>query len=412
MKKLFISYSHQDASEYAGQLAAQLEKTFSSDLIVIFDKRDLSDHQSILYFEQVSAKKADFIVSFISERYLKSLHCMYELCSAYAGGVEEQFGERLFVLLPSPISDMKAVFGRTIEDWEKMTEDTRPLIEINALRRVKNEVSEVLSIVQNRLLSPIPGGNQANLTDILREKLKSLPSNTEALKYKCDRNDQRGTLKYLATSDKRLHFIAVHGFNDNKLLWIVKEFVHSQQKDGVPTKFFDLCTLHQVVESELIANAVGNQVKKALSFNASASTVCVPFLVEAQSFDTRVKVDALRGGLEKAQKTLLEKMDPLKTVFVFILINETPPPFRLLRFLEFYQAKSIKNNLANGTRVLPRVPDVGKQDINNWLTYELEVNSIEAEKKTPEFRGLKRWQKIPMEEAELILNRLLKETSR
>lgn len=79
-KKIFLSYSHKDA-DIADLIQKKLEILLDEKAVISRDVRDVKFHQSFYQFMQ-SIQEHDFVIMVVSDHYLKSRNCMYEVLEA------------------------------------------------------------------------------------------------------------------------------------------------------------------------------------------------------------------------------------------------------------------------------------------------------------------------------------------
>jgi len=94
-RSVFISYAWGDESE---RTVDELEQAFAGHGIrIVRDKKDLGYKGSIKKFEQ-QIGKGQYIILVISDKYLRSEHCMYELVEIDAN---QDFRKRIFPIMLS-----------------------------------------------------------------------------------------------------------------------------------------------------------------------------------------------------------------------------------------------------------------------------------------------------------------------
>ena len=114
MRELFISYAWGGDSE---SIANKIDKTFESmDINLIRDKRDLGFKGRITAFmEEIG--KGNAVISIISDKYLKSENCMFELVEIAANG---DFYDRIFPIVLEDAQIYKPIKRiRYIQHWEQ-----------------------------------------------------------------------------------------------------------------------------------------------------------------------------------------------------------------------------------------------------------------------------------------------------
>lgn len=117
-REVFISYAWGGESE---QVAEELEQSFSAeDIKVVRDKHDLGFKSDIsLFMEEIG--RGACVILVISDRYLKSANCLFELVQISKHG---EFAERIFpvVLGDARIYDPRARLGY-VEYWEQRRDE-------------------------------------------------------------------------------------------------------------------------------------------------------------------------------------------------------------------------------------------------------------------------------------------------
>lgn len=122
-KSVFISYAWGGDSEI---ITDQIDKTLQSNkILIIRDKRDVNFRSSIKDFMETLGKGKCIIV-IISDRYLKSKNCLYELLQISSHG---SFVDRIFpvVLKDANIFDAKDLIGY-VEYWELQIKELKKAI--------------------------------------------------------------------------------------------------------------------------------------------------------------------------------------------------------------------------------------------------------------------------------------------
>ncbi len=126
-KCVFISYAWGSASE---KIVNELEKIFTENGIqIVRDKKDLSYKGSIAAFEKRIAQ-GQCIILVVSDKYLRSEHCMYELVEANRN---QNIRARIFPIVLADARIYKAIDRLTyINHWEKQIEQLN-----SGIKRVK-----------------------------------------------------------------------------------------------------------------------------------------------------------------------------------------------------------------------------------------------------------------------------------
>lgn len=149
---IFLSYNWNNKD-----VADQIDEWFSENNIKLKrDVRDLKYKQSIKDFMK-SIRNADFVIMIISDDYLKSKNCMYEVLEFVK---EQKFRDKIIpIIKSSEIFDIKhqVVFQKfwthEISELKKIqkeldSENSIPLLEeINIYNKIENELLDFLKIV-------------------------------------------------------------------------------------------------------------------------------------------------------------------------------------------------------------------------------------------------------------------------
>lgn len=117
-KEVFVSYAWRDESE---EIVNQLEKAFQDkDITLVRDKHDLGYKGRIKEFmERLGRGKAVVVV--ISDRYLKSENCMFELVQIAKNG---QFYDRIFPIVLGDANIYKPIHRiKYIKHWEDQIQE-------------------------------------------------------------------------------------------------------------------------------------------------------------------------------------------------------------------------------------------------------------------------------------------------
>ncbi len=156
--EIFISYAWKGDSEV---IADALEKTFQQkDIKMIRDKTNL-DYKGLIreFMQEIGLGKCVIIV--ISDKYLKSKNCMFELLEIAKNG---DFYNRIFPIVLPDANIYDAVERlKYINYWDEKIEKLNQAIknvkevtnlqgitdEINLYRNIRNEISQLTDTIQN-----------------------------------------------------------------------------------------------------------------------------------------------------------------------------------------------------------------------------------------------------------------------
>ncbi len=155
---IFISHAWGGISdEILAQLVKRLE---AEDITFILDKRDLSYRQSIHDF-MVQLGEADMVIIILSNKYLKSEYCMFELLEIHKN---ENLSERIFPIVLDEVKiSSSADRLEFVKYWETQL--------MNLQNKVKelNSLSYIEGITDDLNLYAEIRNNIARLTGILRD---------------------------------------------------------------------------------------------------------------------------------------------------------------------------------------------------------------------------------------------------
>lgn len=156
-KEVFISYAWGDNSE---AMANKIDDAFqASEITLIRDKNNLSFKGSIKGFmEQIGKGKAVIVI--ISDKYLKSENCMFELVEIAANG---DYRDRIFPIVLSDAEIYKPVKRiRYIQHWEQEIADLDEAMKavsaanlqgfresIDLYTRIRNTIAELVEILKD-----------------------------------------------------------------------------------------------------------------------------------------------------------------------------------------------------------------------------------------------------------------------
>ncbi len=155
---IFISHAWGGVSD---EVLAQLVKRLESENIrFILDKRDLSYRQSIRDF-MVQLGEADMVIIILSNKYLKSEYCMFELLEIHKN---ENLNERIF---PIVLEEVKISSSSDRIEFVKYWENQ--LIELQNKVKELNSLSYIEGITDDLNLYSEIRNNIARLTGILRD---------------------------------------------------------------------------------------------------------------------------------------------------------------------------------------------------------------------------------------------------
>ena len=155
--EIFISYAWGGESE---QIVNQLDQTFQArDVTIIRDKRDLGFKGRIQAFmEQIGRGKAVIVV--ISDKYLKSPNCMFELVQIAKNG---QFYDRIFpIVLADAQIYRPAERIKYVQHWEQQIKELDEAMknvssaklqgfweEINQYTEIRNTIAELVHLLKD-----------------------------------------------------------------------------------------------------------------------------------------------------------------------------------------------------------------------------------------------------------------------
>ncbi len=157
-KAIFISHAWGGVSD---DILAHLVKRLKEENIAfILDKRDLSYRQSISEF-MIQLGKADMVIIILSNKYLKSEYCMFELIQIYKN---ENLRERIF---PIVLDEVQISSSADRLEFVKFWENA--LIELQNKIKELNSLSFIEGITEDLNLYSEIRNNIARLTGILRD---------------------------------------------------------------------------------------------------------------------------------------------------------------------------------------------------------------------------------------------------
>ncbi len=157
-KSIYISHAWGGTSD---EILAQLVQRLEAEKIgFILDKRDLAYRQSIHDF-MVRLGKADMVIIILSNKYLKSEYCMFELIQIYHN---ESLTDRIF---PIVLDEVKISSSVDRLDFVKFWENQ--LIELQNKVKELNSLSYIEGITDDLNLYAEIRNNIARLTGILRD---------------------------------------------------------------------------------------------------------------------------------------------------------------------------------------------------------------------------------------------------
>lgn len=122
-KRIFLSYCHNE-SELADLIEERLLKYIRNDFYISRDVRDVGYRESFRSFMQ-SVREHEFVIMLISDSYLKSINCMYEMTEVFQDHAYEK--KLLFIVLQDTDAQYcgnppKNRIGAQIYDLKKMEE--------------------------------------------------------------------------------------------------------------------------------------------------------------------------------------------------------------------------------------------------------------------------------------------------
>lgn len=157
-KAIFISHAWGGISD---EILAELTKTLEKeDISFILDKRDLGYRASINEF-MVELGKADMVIIILSNKYLKSEYCMFELIQIYRN---QNLRDRIF---PIVLDEVKISSSADRLEFVKYWEDQ--LQNLQAKVKELDSLSYIEGITEDLNLYAEIRNNIARLTGILRD---------------------------------------------------------------------------------------------------------------------------------------------------------------------------------------------------------------------------------------------------
>ncbi|MFZ1677616.1 MAG: TIR domain-containing protein [Saprospiraceae bacterium] len=157
-KAIFISHAWGGISD---EILAELTKTLEQeDIQFILDKRDLAYRQSINNF-MVELGKADMVIIILSNKYLKSEYCMFELIQIYRN---DNLRDRIFPIVLDEVKiSSSADRLEFVKFWEGQLENLQKKVkELNSLSYIEGITDDLNLYAEIR-------NNIARLTGILRD---------------------------------------------------------------------------------------------------------------------------------------------------------------------------------------------------------------------------------------------------
>ena len=173
-KKLFISYSWNNYNE-----VEKIDKDFESIGIVLTrDIRDVGDYKSIKTFMK-KIKTTDYALMIISDSYLKSKNCMYEVLELLK---EDDYKDKILPILLDDCNNISTIEGKTlyIKFWEDEYKKNKELIEsvnfqnsvelindLNIIENISRNISHFLSVITDMKHSSLSKLKEENYKPIL-----------------------------------------------------------------------------------------------------------------------------------------------------------------------------------------------------------------------------------------------------
>ena len=149
LKKIFISYCHKDKS-VVDIIESILKETTDNRIEVSRDIYRLKYKDSLDEYMQ-SIKEHDFVVSIVSDAYIKSDACMYEISELMRD--RNYYAKLLFVIL----SESDATFYSEHTDVKNIKADVYSANRFDYIKyweNKKNEIDEKIAIIKNTALLP------------------------------------------------------------------------------------------------------------------------------------------------------------------------------------------------------------------------------------------------------------------
>ncbi len=225
--EIFVSYSSFDK-----QFVDELDQDFKSiGITVIRDIRDVKYTQSFKEFMK-KIRNSDFVLMIISENYLKSRNCMFEVLEVLK---DENYRERILpIVLASANIQNKSTVAKYIQFWEDAYNKLNN--EIESLS--KDEISfasEELKIIRNIRISM--GDFLTTISDMRHVGLEKLKSNN----YK-ELLERIGLKKYDVSQMIEIFEISKITDNEEKEI-AIEEFIQANQNN--PFAYFLKATLEE-----------------------------------------------------------------------------------------------------------------------------------------------------------------------
>lgn len=274
--EIYISYAWGGASEV---IVDQLYNSFiEKKYRVIRDKVDLGFKGSITAFmDQIGAGKAVVVV--ISDKYLRSENCMYELVQIQKNG---QFAERIFPIVLADADIYKpAVRLQYVSHWEN------EIVKLNAAMKSVTDMS-VLSDIQRELSNYRDILNAiSNIMFVLKDMNTLTPDMHRGEDFK---SMLRALDARLMSDDKRVE-IPVNALNVKKIIipsvavvLIVISFllIKTHQQPSSPIKTADTIK-HETTSITSITPSTKKQVGSTVSSNSAISKKTEDFQIKVRT---------------------------------------------------------------------------------------------------------------------------------
>lgn len=180
---IFLSYCWKD-DKLADEIESYFDKT---NISVKRDKKNIEQWGSIRKYMD-SIRTTDYVILIISEDYLKSMNCMYEVKQLMK---DEKYRQRIFPLvLESKIYEIEGRIDYIVY-WEKRYAEIKAEIEkiqnpeslsrvagdLNSIREISYSISEFLDIIQD-----MNNPSKENLLSSIVDRLVTQTGNTRTLK--------------------------------------------------------------------------------------------------------------------------------------------------------------------------------------------------------------------------------------
>lgn len=270
-KGVFISYAWRDESE---KLVDRLYEAFQSrGITIIRDKVDLGYKGLIKEFMQrIGRGKYKYVVVVISDRYLKSPNCMYELIQISQNG---DFYNRIFPIVLSdaqiydPVQRLKY-----IKHWEDKKKELNEAIrevsaeylqgireEIDQYAEIRNTIAELTNILKNMNTLTVDMHSESDF-EALFDELKSKVMDSPVGSNTCNPTIQKPAFP---TGDIKLQqFIGNQlGSNENLAFFIKQIGLANPRQDYTKAQFEAYCDVWKSLQAlRLVGSELWDKASK------------------------------------------------------------------------------------------------------------------------------------------------------